>query len=446
MAAPLRRTARTAARHRRIAALGLTVAALTAACGGSDSGSSQQPAGTADSSKPVTLTWWHNGTQEPGTSYYQAMADAYTKKNPNVTFKITPTQSEQLRKKIPVALQGGDAPDLFMQWGGGELLEQVRAGKVQDITAPTKELTAQIGGSAANWQVEGKQYGLPYSMGLVGFWYSKSAFEKAGIGTPPATQQELLDAVQKLKDAGIAPIAVGAKDKWPVAFYWDWYVVRMCSQEVLQKAATEFTFEDPCWVRAGEENKKLIDAKPFNEGFLGTTAQQGAGSSAGLLANGKAAMELMGQWNPGVMEGLTSKKERLKTDLGWFPFPSVDGGAGAPDAQLGGGDGWSCSKDAPPQCADFITFMLNVENQTELGAKNIGLPVTPGAEAGVADENLKKLLEIRNQSTFVQVYLDVTFGASVGGALNEAATALLAGQTDPQGVVKAVADAAASAG
>ena len=90
--------------------------------------------------------------------------------------------------------------------------------------------------------------------------------------------------------------------------------------------------------------------------------------------------------------------------------------------------------------------MLNVENQTELGAKNIGLPVTPGAEAGVADENLKKLLEIRNQSKFVQVYLDVTFGASVGGALNEAATALLAGQTDPQGVVKAVSDAAASAG
>ena len=60
--------------------------------------------------------------------------------------------------------------------------------------------------------------------------------------------------------------------------------------------------------------------EPFNEGFLTTSAQQGAGSSAGLLANHKAAMELMGAWDPGVIASLTPDEKPL-ADLGWFPFP-----------------------------------------------------------------------------------------------------------------------------
>ncbi len=49
--------------------------------------------------------------------------------------------------------------------------------------------------------------------------------------------------------------------------------------------------------------------KPFQTGFLGTPAQVGAGSSAGLVANGKAAMELQGDWDPGVMSALTTRQD-----------------------------------------------------------------------------------------------------------------------------------------
>ena len=66
--------------------------------------------------------------------------------------------------------------------------------------------------------------------------------------------------------------------------------------------------------------------KPFQDGFLGTPAQVGAGSSAGMVANGKAAMELQGDWDPGTMTPLTSDKT-LNSKLGWFPFPAI---AGAP--------------------------------------------------------------------------------------------------------------------
>ena len=38
-----------------------------------------------------------------------------------------------------------------------------------------------IGGAAAGWQVNGQQYGIPYNVGVVGFWYNKDLFTKAGI-------------------------------------------------------------------------------------------------------------------------------------------------------------------------------------------------------------------------------------------------------------------------
>ena len=62
-------------------------------------------------------------------------------------------------------------------------------------------------------------------------------------------------------------------------------------------------------MQAGTDLKQFIGTNPFQAGFLATPAQTGAGSSAGLVANGKAAMELMGHWDPGVMSGLTADKK-----------------------------------------------------------------------------------------------------------------------------------------
>jgi raffinose/stachyose/melibiose transport system substrate-binding protein len=430
-------------RRWRAAALLAGLTLTLAACGGGAETPGAQPGG-GDPNQPVTLTWWHNGTADPGKSYYQSIATAYHQAHPNVTIKVQPLQNEQFNTKIPVALQSNSPPDVFQQWGGGQLAEQVEAGKVQDLTEAVKPWIGSLGPAVGNWQVDGRQYGVPYSFGIVGFWYDKAMFQKAGVAAPPATWEELLGAVQKLKAAGVAaPIAIGSKDKWPDAFYWDYLALRLCSQEVMQRSAKEFNFDDPCWLRAGELVEQLIDARPFQKGFLATTAQQGAGSSAGLLANGKAAMELQGHWNPGVMQGLTPDKKPPK-GLGWFPFPSVAGGAGKPDAALGGGDGFSCSFKAPPACADFLKFLVSVENQRRFGELGIGLPLAAGSEDGVADPNLKALLEFRNRASFIQTYLDIAYGSSVGQALNDAIAQQFAGQLDAAGVVAAVKEAAAS--
>ena len=80
----------------------------------------------------------------------------------------------------------------------------------------------------------GKQYGMPYDLHVVGFWYRKDLFAKAGITPPPTTLDELNADMAKLKAAGIAPVAIGSKDKWPDAFYWDYFAVRECSVDTMK--------------------------------------------------------------------------------------------------------------------------------------------------------------------------------------------------------------------
>ena len=400
--------------------------------------------GASNSDAKVTLTWWHNGTADPLKGFWQDVADEFEAAHPNVTIEVTAVQNEELEHtKIPNALRSGDAPDLYQQWGAGELAAQVAAGYVKDITAETKDEVAAIGGTASPWQVDGKQYGLPFSFGIEGFWYNKDQFAQAGITATPTTLDDLYTDIDKLKAAGLVPIAVGAGDKWPAAHYWYNFALKSCSPETLQNAQAKLDFSDGCFVKAGDLLQKFIASNPFQEGFLATPAQQGAGSSAGLVANGQAAMELMGHWEPGVMSGLTADG-KVPPFLGWFNFPGIAGTDGDPTAALGGGDGFSCSVQAPPECVELLKYISSVDVQTRFGAIGAGLPVTKGSESSVSDVNLQQVLQGRSAASYVQIWLDTAYGPTVGGAMNDGITNMFAGQGTAKDIVKGMQDAAAS--
>jgi raffinose/stachyose/melibiose transport system substrate-binding protein len=395
------------------------------------------------SGKSVTLVWWHNANQGAGKALWDQVAKEFHAKHPNITVKPVPFQNEVLQNtRIPVALASNNPPDVFQNWGGGSLVDQVKAHKVQDLTKYVKPWIKSIGGSAAGWQVNGKQYAIPYSVGVVGFWYNKDLFKQAGIQGPPATWPQLLAAISKLKAAGITPIAVGGKDRWPDAFYWDYLATKVCSKSVMQQSAVSYNFTDSCWLKAGQLVDQLLKAEPFQDGFLATPAQQGATSSAGLLANGKVAMELQGHWNPGVMQPLTTDN-KIPSFLGWFPFPNVPGGKAVPNSLLGGGDGFACSWKAPePACAQFLKYVDSLSVQRRIGSTNFGLPVTKGSESSVRDPNLKQVLAARSSSPFIQLYLDIAFSRAIGQALDNATADQFAGKATPEQVVQQIADAA----
>jgi raffinose/stachyose/melibiose transport system substrate-binding protein len=419
---------------RSIVAVG-AAAALLAACGAGG------PAGGSDD-EPVTLTWWHNGVDEPLNSYFASVALGFEADHPNVTIENVPIQNEELKARLAEALGTGEFPSIFQQWGGGQMGEQVAAGALLDLTDEVASELELIGGSAAGWQLEGRTYGLPFSMGVEGFWYNRALFEQAGIEGTPILQEDLDAAVVKLRAAGIVPIAVGAGDKWPAAHYWYNYALRACEPDTMMAAGASKRFDDPCFEKAGTDLAAFLATSPFQEGFLQAPAQQGDTSSAALLANGGAAMELMGHWHPGVMSGLAENGTGLGNDLGWFPFPLTAGGQGNAYSALGGGDGFSCSVDAPPECVEFLKYILSVDVQRAYAETGAGLPVTQGSEAGVSDPNMAALLAFRNKAPYVQLWLDVAYGNTIGGALNDAIAQQFAGTGSAADVVDAMNAAA----
>ncbi|MFI2706711.1 extracellular solute-binding protein [Nocardioides sp. CER28] len=419
-----------------LAALCAGVLLTTAACGGSDSSDKSSSGGK------TTITWWHNSNNDPGKSYYEKVAADFEKTHPNVDIKISAMQHEDMLTKLDAAFQSGDAPDIYMERGGGELADHVEAGLTKDLSKDAADVISKLGGNVAGWQVDGKTYALPFSMGVVGFWYNKSLFAKAGITGTPKTLDEWFSDIDKLKAAGITPVSVGAGDKWPAAHYWYYTALRQCSQDVLQKAVRSLDFSDQCFVKAGDTLKDIIAKKPFNAGFLSTPAQSGPTSASGLLATGKVAMELAGHWEPGVMQGLTADKKGLGEDTGWFPFPSVDGGAGDPAAQLGGGDAWGVSEKAPAVAVDFVKYLLSDEVQTGFAQNDMGLPTNPAATSAVKDPALAQLLQVRDSSPFIQLYFDTAFGTSIGNAMNDSIALLFAGKASSQDVVDATQKAA----
>ena len=326
--------------------------------------------------------------------------------------------------------------------GGGTLKEQADAGLIKDITGPAESWIGTLNEAAVGlYQVDGKQYGVPFNLGMVGVWYNKALFKKAGIDSPPATWSEFLADVEKLKAAGITPIAVGEKDKWPGMFWWANLSLRIAGSDAMTQAGEDGSFDSEGFVKAGEELKRLIDMEPFQKSFL-AAPWPGANGEAGTMAKREAAMDLMGQWAPNEFAANTKDKKGLGDDLGWFPFPQVEGGAGEEGEQFGGGDGFAIGKDAPDAAVDFVKFLSSKEIAMKTGESGATLPVTEGTETSVKDPNMKAVLDARGEATFIQLYLDQAYAPAVGGAINDAVQELFAGKASPQEVSEKIADAA----
>jgi raffinose/stachyose/melibiose transport system substrate-binding protein len=441
-------------RWRTFGALGAAIL-IVAACTGSSStpspttappteaAATPTEAAASEAAAPVTITWYHIQNNDPGKSLWQSLADAYHAAHPNVTIDVNVLENEAFKTKLTTLLQQGDVPDLFQTWGGGGLRQQADAGLVKDISADIAPWASEINaGALGMYEVDGKNYGVPFDLGLVGFWYNTKSFDEAGITTLPTTWDEFLTTVQTLKGKGITPIALAGKDTWTGAFYWAYLAVRECGQAGMEKAVTTGDWSDPCFVKAGEDFKQLIDLDPFQEGFL-AAPWDGAGSGAAAMATYDGAIQLMGQWLPGTVQANSGDARGMGEGLGWFPFPAVAGGAGDPYDGLGGGNGFAVGKDAPPETVDFLHYLVSLDAANQWGALNSGiLPTTNGSEPSTTDPMLSLVLEGRAKAKFVQLYLDQATTPELGGAINEAVATLYAGTGTPQSVVDAINAAA----
>ena len=360
-----------------------------------------------------------------------SIAADFMAQNPDIKVELPFLENEAFKAKLTTLLQSADAPDVFHSWGGGVFYEQAAAGflrPIEDVLSEEAKASVGTAGVSAFTAPDGHLYGVARDVSEVVLWYNKALFEQAGVDPASMeTWEGFLAGVQAFKDAGITPIAIGAKDKWPAHFWWSKLVVRLAGQEGFQAAARGegdgFAGED--FVKAGEYFLELAALEPWQEGFLAATY----GDASGFFGDGKAAMHLMGDWDYGAMKDNSANKLGIPDDqLGILPFPTIEGGKGDPTDTLGGLGGVLFSKNASDAAVKWIEFFNNAENQAKYAKDAYYIPIAKGAADAMTNPFKAQIAKNIGNAHWHANFFDQALGPNVGGVVNDV-SAELAGQS-----------------
>ncbi len=198
--------------------LSVAVAAALAMTGIGLTSSSAQAAGT-------TLTTWHNLSTTQNAEAVKALVDAYTKANPDVTFKLVDQPGENYFALLQAAALSKKGPDLVLMWTGLFALQyksylQNMKGVVSDAALARE---GSLNWSAPNFDLKNGAYVMPFDRQFYIGFYNKAAFTKAGVRSLPTNWNDLYAACTKLKDAGYTPIVYGNGGQSLGALYYPWY-------------------------------------------------------------------------------------------------------------------------------------------------------------------------------------------------------------------------------
>jgi raffinose/stachyose/melibiose transport system substrate-binding protein len=381
---------------------------------------------------------------DPGTlELWNKIARDYEAQNKGVKIDLQYLENEAFKAKLPTMLQSdAERPSAFYSWGGGVMRAQAKAGFLQDISAGAAPWANTMSpASVQAFQVDGKTFGIPMNTGEVGFFYNKKLFAQAGVKAEDIkTWDDLLAAAKKIKAAGITPIVVGAGEKWPMHFYWSYLVMRIGGANALADATAgkDGGFKNATFVEAGKRLRELAEIEPFQAGYLSTSHPQ----AEGMFGDGKAAMQLMGQWLlTAQVTNAADKKGQPNDNIGLLAFPLVPGGKGKSSDTLGGINGWLVSKGAPKETIDFLKFFSQEKYQREAAAKGDYIPVVNGTESAIADPVVKQIASDLAVTTYHQNFFDQDLGPSVGRVVNDISVAVAAGQMSPADGAAAVQQA-----
>ena len=397
--------------------------------------------GSGGSSNEVIINWWHIQTTDPAKSMWQTYANQYMQTHPNVKINITVIENQSFKQKLTTVMQAGTPPDLFQSWGGGVLFQYAKAGLVQDLTSALQgSWGSSFNTNALNvYAQNGKNYGAPFDMGCVTFWYNKSLFAKANITNTPQTWTDLLSTIQQLQGAGITPLSLGEKDQWPGMYWWAYLAIRLGGKDAFDKAISRAgSFADPPFVQAGRYLQNLVALNPFQRGYQGETYTQ----EYTEMGNGQAAMELMGSFALANDKSAAPNGKAPEMDI--FPFPMVEGGAGSLSDVFGGGGGFAVGRNAPPETIDFLKFLLTASHVQQF-VKSGFQPVFKGTEGAQTNAQLLKVQQMTTDANYFQLYYDQYFPASVNPVILDQTSGLYARTVTPDAAAKAIDDAVISA-
>lgn len=335
--------------------IAVLILSMLAACS-----SSSQTA--SEDSDTVELRFFHRWPTEPKKQYFEEAVKEFEELHPNIKIKTEAVLNDSYKEKIRVVLGSNNPPDVYFSWSGEFAYNFARAGQSLDLTSYVEEDTDWSGqiieSQFGPFTLDGKIYGIPWSTDGKAFFYNKKVFNDLNLEIP-TTWDELLTVSEKIKDAGITPIAFGSKAPWTISHYIGSLNEYVVPEDVIAKdyslSNSDGEFTHPGYVTALE---KFIELEPyFNQGVNSVDHQY----ARELFNGGKAAIGYFQLAEIGLIE------PSLGEDLGVFNTPFVEGGEGNPSSITAAPEGIMISSKTkhPEEAMEFIKFLTSKEKGIE---------------------------------------------------------------------------------
>jgi arabinogalactan oligomer/maltooligosaccharide transport system substrate-binding protein len=298
-------------------------------------GASTAPGSAAAGGLTGNLTLWHSYGSGAGTeaAALKTVTDKIKAANPGLNLTIQDIKFDDLFKKFELEAASGGGPDLFIA-PNDSLGKEARASLFLDVSSMIQDKLGSDSTTAVEGsKVDGKLYMVPESLKAVAMYYDKSK-----IATPPATTDELLQAI---KDGKIKA-GFDAHSSYHSFGWWSGFGGQLmdasgkCVADTTGVADAYKYFQDLQTAGAKWYDKYDDLASDFKAG--------------------KIDLIVDGPWASG------GYKDALKDNLAVAPMPA---GPKGPAGPLTGVDGWYINTNAkdPQLATDFALEMVKAENE-----------------------------------------------------------------------------------
>lgn len=224
--------------------------------------------------------------------------------------------------KIKVQLGTGDLPPVI--YGGGyNLLDLVVAKDLAvdltDAVNSDPEWKALYSDTALTTNSrDGKIYASSMEGQVIGYFYNKELFQKAGIAAPAKTWDEFFQQCDQLKAAGITPLSMDTADSAWVTQLWMGAMVGTASDEGLKFMQTM----NPTDYNTPEMLQAVANIQKMYQNY---TTQDAVGgkyeNAANNFLSGQTAMIANGPWMLGDFSDPSKTEEGFADKIGVAIFP-----------------------------------------------------------------------------------------------------------------------------
>ena len=247
---------------------------------------------------------------------YDGVIERFERANPNVKVrlrKLTGAGYQELFQSLVAAHHDIDV----LIWHGSKGLEElVNKGYIQTIDDVWQEAKLEnIFDSAITKSVKfsGKHYGIPLFYYPWGFFYKKSLFKQFEL-SPPSNWKEFITLLAKLKSNQLSPIAIGTKEAWPAAAWFEYFTLRLHGYEFYQKVLQgKVSFNSAKLAQVFTYWQQLINQDYFFDGHKDISSHK----SLHLIAREMSGVMLTGSF------ALSYLDDDNHIEFGYFPFPKL---------------------------------------------------------------------------------------------------------------------------